>query len=192
MFNRQKHRTIKLTISLFLFGVLFFSACNHKAEEIKQLADAETKMGAEQATNIQITYADSAVLKAKIKAPLMERFANDANPYMEMKKGLRADFYNKDHIVESTLKANYGISYETTKIIHLKKDVHIVNIKGEELSSEELFWDQNKQKIYTEKYVTIKRSNEIIYGDGFESNENFTKYKILHPTGRVNIKKESE
>jgi LPS export ABC transporter protein LptC len=192
MFNRQKHRTLVLTISLLLFGVLFFNACNHKAEEIKQLADAETKMGAEQATNIQITYADSAVLKAKIKAPLMERFANDANPYMEMKKGLRADFYNKDHIVESTLKANYGISYETTKIIHLKKDVHIVNLKGEELSSEELFWDQNKQKIYTEKYVTIKRSNEIIYGDGFESNENFTKYKILHPTGRVNIKKESE
>ena len=189
---KHKHPTIFLTASLMLLGVLFLVSCNHKPEEIKQLAEIEKKMGVEQATNIEITYADSAVLKAKIKAPLMERFANDANPYMEMKKGLKADFYDKDHTIESTLKANYGISYETTKIIRLKDGVHIVNSKGEELSSEELFWDQNKQKIYTEKYVTIKRVNEIIYGDGFESNENFTKYKILKPKGRVNIKKDSE
>ena len=192
MLKRYKHPTTYSTTCLMLLGVLFLASCNHKAEEIKQLAETESKMGVEQATNIEIMYADSAVLKAKIKAPLMERFANDANPYMEMKKGLKADFYDKDHNIESTLKANYGISYEVTKIIHLKKDVHIINSKGEELSSEELFWDQNKQKIYTEKYVTIKRMNAIIYGDGFESNENFTKYRILRPKGRVNIKKESE
>jgi LPS export ABC transporter protein LptC len=192
MIKRYKHPAIFLTTSLMLLGVLFLASCNHKAEEIKQLAETESKMGIEQATDIEIIYADSAVLKAKIKAPVMERFANEANPYMEMKKGLKAYFYDKDHKIESTLKANYGISYEATKIIHLKEDVHIINSKGEELSSEELFWDQNKQKIYTEKYVTIKRINEIIYGDGFESNENFTKYKILRPKGRVNIKKESE
>jgi LPS export ABC transporter protein LptC len=74
--------------------------------------------------------------------------------------------------------------------VHLKNQVNVVNLQQEELSSDELFWDQNKQKIYTSKFVTIKRKNEIIYGDGFESNETFTKYRILNPKGRVHLKKD--
>jgi len=34
---------------------------------------------------------------------------------MEMKKGVKADFYNLDGEIESSLTANYAISYENTK-----------------------------------------------------------------------------
>jgi LPS export ABC transporter protein LptC len=120
----------------------------------------------------------------------MERYNDKSNPYLEMKKGLKAVFYNRQKVAESTLTAQYGISYENTKLVHLKNQVNVVNLQQEELSSDELFWDQNKQKIYTSKFVTIKRKNEIIYGDGFESNETFTKYRILNPKGRVHLKKD--
>jgi LPS export ABC transporter protein LptC len=155
------------------------------------LVDAELEMSLETATNVELIYTDSALLKAKINTPLMERFKNKENPYMEMKKGLTAKFFNKAQNEESNIRADYGISYENTKIVTLKKNVVLVNVAGERLESEELHWDQNKTKIFSDKFVTITRKNEIIYGDGFESNESFTRYKILKPTGRVNIKSEN-
>lgn len=166
----------------------FFISCRHSVEEIKKLADDEARMEAEEVRNVEIIYADSAILKAKINAPLLIRYNDRQNPYMEMKKGLKAVFYDRNKQPESTLRANYGISYENTKMVQLKHKVSVVNRKGETLESEELFWDQNLQKIYTNKFVTIKRQNEIIYGDGFESNETFTRYRILKPKGRVNLK----
>jgi LPS export ABC transporter protein LptC len=178
---------------LILLGMSFFgliTSCNHNPEEIRELARKEEKMSMEEGTDISITYADSGITKAVITTPLMERYNDKANPYLEMKKGLKAVFYNRQKVAESTLTAQYGISYENTKLVHLKNQVKVVNLQQEELSSDELFWDQNKHKIYTSKFVTIKRKNEIIYGDGFESNETFTKYRILNPKGRVHLKKD--
>lgn len=182
-----KHKKLILTGVGFL---CFMTACDHSPEEIKALAQKEEKMSLEQGKEITITYVDSGITKAIITTPMMERFNDKANPYLEMKKGLKAVFYNREKVAESTLTANYGISYENTKLVHLKNDVKVVNLQQEELESEELFWDQIKQKIYTSKFVTIKRKNEIIYGDGFESNETFTKYRILKPKGRVHLKKD--
>ncbi len=167
---------------------VFALSCKHQPNEIKKMVDAELEMSLETATNVELIYTDSARLRAKINTPLMERFKNKENPYMEMKRGLTARFFDKNQNQESTLRADYGISYENSKIITLKKNVVLVNVEGEQLESEELHWDQNTTKIYSDKFVTITRKNEIIYGDGFESNESFTRYKILKPTGRVNIK----
>ena len=73
--------------------------------------------------------------------------------------------------------------YSEKKLIHLRNDVRVTNEKDEKLRSEELFWDQAAQKIYTNKVVRITRDGETITGEGLESNENFTKYRILKPFG---------
>ena len=89
--------------------------------------------------------------------------------------------------VDSKLSAAYGINYEDKKLIKLTDSVRVVNVKGEELKSEELFWDQTSKKIYTNKFVRIVRNGETLRGDGFESNESFTKYRILRPAGPVSV-----
>jgi hypothetical protein len=40
--------------------------------------------------------------------------------------------------------------------------------------------------------VRIIRPDEIIYGDGMESNQNFTKYKILNIRGTIALNEEVE
>ena len=41
------------------------------------------------------------------------------------------------------------------------------------MKTSELFWDENNGKLYTEKYGSIIRKNEIIRGFGFETDERF-------------------
>lgn len=147
----------------------------------------------ETATDVTIRYTDSARLKAIITAPLMERYPDADKPYLEMTKGLNAEFYNKNGQVVNWLRANYGVHYEKDKTIELRDKVQVRNKYDEQLESEELYWDQATKRIHTDKFVKIKRQDELIYGEGFESNETFTKYKIIKPSGRVKLKEvESE
>lgn len=148
-------------------------------------------LSVETATNVTIRYTDSAVLKALITAAVLKNHPTDAEPYMEMPEGLKANFYDKTGEKESYLSANYGINYTAKHLIFLRNDVHVINEKGEELQSEELYWDQTTRKIYTDKAVKIIREDEIIHGSGLESNENFTRYRILKPSGEVKFKEEN-
>lgn len=180
-------RKIQVAVIITGFGWLCIS-CQHKPEEIKQMAAKEASMSAETGTGIAITYYDSGYLKARIFTPLMERKTEQSNAVVVMKNGLTAHFYDRNRRIISTLKAGHGTSYEQKRLVHLKDSVHLVNLDEEEFDSEELFWNQQEQKIYTRKFVTIRRKNELIYGDGFESNETFSKYRIMKPRGRVSIK----
>ena len=62
------------------------------------------------------------------------------------------------------------------------------NKKGETLNTEHLIWDKKKSLIRTEGFVKIHTKDEIIYGDGFESNDDFTEYTITNIHGMVNVK----
>lgn len=56
------------------------------------------------------------------------------------------------------------------------------NTKGETFSTEELFWDERQQKVYSDKYIEINRPEKIrLKGTGFESNMNMTQYRIFRP-----------
>ena len=48
-------------------------------------------------------------------------------------------------------------------------------------SGEELFWDQKQAKVYSDKYIEIKRGALELKGYGFESNQQMTDYRILRP-----------
>lgn len=171
-----------------IIGLFFYSCQTTTPSELKQFAEKADSLSVETAYDVKIRYTDSAILKATIEAPVMTNHPTAADPYMEMPEGLKANFYDKTGAKESFLSANYGINYTEKRLIQLRSDVLVINEKGEELHSEELFWDQAKQKIYTNKMVKIIRDGETIRGQGLESNENFTKYRILKPVGQVKVK----
>lgn len=173
---------------MLLTAVFLLSCRKANKNEIEKFRDQTEDLSVEQATNVSIKYTDSARLKAIIFTPLLVRYPNKRNPYTEMPKGMNARFYDLNGNVDSRLSARYGINYENQKLIKLKDSVRVVNQKGEELKSEELFWDQEKKIIYTNKFVRIAREGEEIKGDGFESNETFTRYKILKPSGSLKVK----
>lgn len=47
--------------------------------------------------------------------------------------------------------------------------------------SDELFWDQKEERVYSDKYIQIKRGETELKGYGFESNQEMTEYRIFRP-----------
>lgn len=55
--------------------------------------------------------------------------------------------------------------------------------KGEKFDTDQLFWDQENKKIYSDKFIRIEGNDRILTGYGFESNQEMTEYRIFNNTG---------
>ncbi len=176
------------SLSIFVIGTIALVSCQKDVEKVQKLNLIKSNPGLERATDVALSYTDSGILKAKIFSPLMERYPQKTEPYMEMKKGVKGYFYNRNGELESSLTAEYGISYEYKKIIEVRNNVKVKNSIGEELITEKLIWDQRRELIYTDNFIKIRTPDEILYGTGFESDQNFTRYRIKNLTGRVSLR----
>lgn len=65
----------------------------------------------------------------------------------------------------------------------------MVNEKNEKLNTEHLIWNERTKKIYSDDFVKITTPDEIIFGNGFEADQDFSRYKIMKIKGTINLKK---
>ena len=170
---------------LLLTSCFFFISCENDIAKINLITSINT-MPVESGKNVEIIYSDSAKVKIKLISPQVDRYT-DNDPHTEMSKGVKIEFYDDDLKVKSKLTANYAMRYEKEKRMEAKQNVVVTNEKGDKLNTEHLIWDEEKKLIYTEEFVKITTADEILMGDGMESNEDFSKYKIKYPTGTISL-----
>jgi LPS export ABC transporter protein LptC len=63
--------------------------------------------------------------------------------------------------------------------VFLKDSIVVYNFTGDTLRTNELYWDQQREKFYTDKKVIITRPNQKLYGTGMEADQNFKKFVIF-------------
>lgn len=158
-------------------------SCENDIQTIDILAIGKDA-ASETMKDAEIIYSDSGMVKMKIIGPKLDRYAGE-KAHIVFPAGVNMLFYDDSLKVNSTLKADYGIRYETEGGMEAKRNVEVVNVKGEKLNTEHLIWDEAKDRIYTEVFVKITRGNEVMYGDGLESNQDFTKYRIKNFKGTI-------
>jgi hypothetical protein len=178
-----------ILIAVFTLIFVLFQSCKNDNIEKIQVLTASDNLPLEVGTNIILNYTDSGFVKAKVFAPMLERYDNEKSNQSIMKKGITVYFYNKDKKITSYIKSKYAVRDDRNRTMTVKNEVIVVNIKGDTLRTESLVWDEKTNKINTNDNVKITTPDEIIYGEGLESNTEFSQYKIYKITGILNIKK---
>lgn len=182
---RTKRFCSLLLASCFL---LCLSSCQTDLQTINQITNIET-LPSETAKDAEILYSDSGIVKMKLTGKVLNHYTGE-NAYIELPSGMHIYFYDDSLNVTTELKSDYGKRYEKDGKMEAKRNVEVINVKGEKLNTEHLIWDEAKELIYTEAFVKITTDDEVIYGDGLESNQDFTKYKIKNIKGTINLKDE--
>ncbi len=154
--------------------------------EIKKIASPD-EANIEIGKKIELLYSNEGKVRARLIAPELLRHRTKV-PFTEMPKGLKMYFYNDTMVSESKLTAKYGITYEKSNEMIVRDSVVVINLKGEKLETEELIWNDQTQKITSNKFVKIQTRDEIIYGDGLEANSDLTNYKIKKIRGTIRLK----
>ncbi|MCB0540105.1 MAG: LPS export ABC transporter periplasmic protein LptC [Chitinophagales bacterium] len=169
--------------------LLFLWACTNDLEEVKEVT-SEKFVSIEKGEDVSILFTEDAVPTIKIEGPTAIRYAYlpPDTPYTEFPDGLKLYVYDQEGKIESTLSANKGTMGDNSDNLEVTGDVQIVNSKGEKLNAEKLFWNKTDKKIRSDEFVKIYTNDEVIYGTGFEADENFTNYVIYNIKGVVKVR----
>jgi LPS export ABC transporter protein LptC len=171
-------------LSCILVSALLVSCKSDMTAE--RLITARANVNIEKGKQVEINYSDRGVVRIKAFGPTATRF-NGNPPYLEFSDGIKIQFFNELHNVESTLTAKYATAYENSRSMTARDSVVVVNDKGEVLNTDELIWDEDRKIIYSNSFVKIRTKDEIIYGNGMTANENFTGYIIKNITGTIKV-----
>lgn len=171
---------------LSFISVLLLSSCENDMSVVKKIT-TKKEASKETGKDVVALYSDFGKMKAKLIAPVMNHVDDDKDPYTELPSGLNLYFYTDSMKMQSQLTAGYGISYDRSNEMIARNNVVVINMYGDKLESEELVWNQKTEKISSEKFVKITTKDEIIFGDGFESNDDLSNYKIKKIRGTLQV-----
>ena len=173
--------------------VVFMTSCeSNSLEEIEQVSLPGKELPISTSINLMIEFSDSGEVKIIMKAPIMERFVNTGgHPYDLMKEGIEIQFMDSLGNIEGQVLSKYAIYHPKKDILILSNDVRVFNKDGDKLNSEYLTWNAKTRKIKSDDFVKITTADEIIYGDGFVANQDFTNYSINHIKGIISVKDET-
>jgi LPS export ABC transporter protein LptC len=94
-------------------------------------------------------------------------------------RGVHVDFYGGERdTIRSTLTAREGeVDMHTRKLI-ARRDVVIRTAEGHSLETEELHWDPELGKVFSDRFVRLTRGESVLTGMGIESDPELHSYAI--------------
>ncbi|MFM6954275.1 MAG: LPS export ABC transporter periplasmic protein LptC [Sphingobacteriaceae bacterium] len=168
-------------------GLLFLLlACENNLKEVERVAAQRITIPVDKSTGVDLIYSESATVKAKLLTPEL-LYYKTTKPYYEMKKGLTIIFLDPRQHESSRVVADYGIRKESEKTMELRHNVVVTTHDGKTFKSDELIWDENTRRFYSNKTVAIQTATQTIYGTRFWSNEDFSYYEIDQSTGNFEV-----
>jgi LPS export ABC transporter protein LptC len=183
-FRRSNIHNKLLLYTSFAFTILLLASCGNSEKDLNEYN--YKALGVEEIKDADINYTLGGNAKAKLRSPLMLR-VQDASPYVEFPKKLHVDFFSETGTVDSRLDAQYGKYLEMESKVFLKDSVKVINIKGDTLYCDELWWDRNRKgrEFYTDKPVKIRTKTQLINGTGMEAAQDFKNWLIINPKESV-------
>jgi LPS export ABC transporter protein LptC len=170
-------------ISLLLTSVSLLTACENDIAEIRAITNPRA-LPVQSNLNAEYRYTERGMLRNVLHAAQLDQYSGE-NPYVEASGGFEMSFFDSIGTEQAKLQAEAGTYYQKEHRMIAWGNVKLYNTKGESLTTSRLLYEQDSARISTDQFVKIVSGDGTFYGQGLVSNENFTKYKILQPTGDV-------
>ena len=183
-----------ITIVFIAVVMLFFyTACSNKNKDLVDIQYDPETVPSMNTDSVTMLVSDSGITRYKLVTDNWLVFDKAKEPYWFFPKGIYIERFDSIFQVEATIKADSAWRYTDVLLWRVKGNVDIRNMEGEMFLSDELFWDEQSQRVYSDKYIEIKRGDTELKGYGFESNQQMTEYRIFRPhDGLIPFREESE
>ncbi|MCM1489606.1 MAG: LPS export ABC transporter periplasmic protein LptC [Muribaculum sp.] len=171
-----------------LFQVIFvaalvFTSCKDDGKLGVAHRIDPAKMPSMQTVNVSTLISDSGITQYKIVSPLWNVYDEVDTPYWNFPKGIYLQKFDRQFNVIASVAADSAKFFTPQKLWQLDGNVEMTKVPGELFLTQQLFWDQRRNQIYSDSFIHIETPNRMLEGLGFESNDRLTKYTIKHPTG---------
>lgn len=136
------------------------------------------------ATNVELIYSDSAIVRFRLLADRQETYEEESKMVEEYPAGLFIEFFDRQQKVTSSMRADYAVRVSADGLMTLRDNVVLINDKGDRLTTRGIVWDELNHTLKTAKLVQMIKATaeDTIYGFGFEAKDDFSQFQINQAT----------
>ena len=179
LFMNMRYRYF-LVITLF---VLVVSSCVNDMAVVNKIIDPKEEPDLV-ADNIELLYSDSALLQMRLKAPVIRQYTEAEEPRREFPEGMHVWLFDKTGELKAEITANWAFHDMATNKWEARSNVVLTNIEGDKMETEQMFWEHEKQEVYSEKYTKITFANgNIASGESFWGLQDLSVRKLFNKSG---------
>lgn len=171
--------------------LLFLPACKEEKKREAPAISTKDTLPDLKTLHVNTLISDSGRVKYKIISDEWLIYTKTNPSRWAFTKGIYLEKFDSLFHVDATIKADTAYFYDMKKLWELRGNVHIQNTQGTKFDTQLLYWDQSREKIYSDRYIKIIKKDTIMTGYGFESNQQMTDYKVFNFSGSF-ILKQSE
>lgn len=163
--------------------LLLFSSCSGREKNLGEAITERDSLPVMDTRGVTTLVSDSGVTRYRVNAEEWLVFDRKNPPYWAFEKGVYLEKFDSLFQIEASIEADTAYYYNKKELWKLIGNVHVQNLKGEKFDTELLYWDQRKEKVYSDRFIRIEQPDRVITGRGFESNQQMTVYTIHKPEG---------
>lgn len=181
--KRSYWRLSGLATALVLLATMGLGSCKEDGKLGVASRIDPKKMPSMSTVNVSTLISDSGITQYKIVSPLWTVYDEVDTPYWSFPKGIYLQKYDRAFNVIASVAADSAKFFRMLNLWKLDGNVELKKEPGELFLTQQLFWDQRRNRLYSDSFIHIETPDRMLEGHGFESNDRLTKYSIRRPTG---------
>ncbi len=177
--------------------VLFIVLCGgvsckrEEAVKIEAVKDRQSLPGLT-ATKITTVVSDSGITRYRLYADKWEIFDRAQEPYWDFPAGLYFERFDENLAIDAHFQSQTARYYEYKRLWEFKGRVKAVNLEGEMFETDLLYWDEQQERIYSDKFIRVTQKARVITAVGFESDQSLTRYHFKNVQGIMAVDEDAE
>ena len=188
MSSNEKIKTFQTIINItvaFCATVMFvlFPGCSKSGKNLADAVEERDSLPSMTSLGVTTLISDSGITRYKIITEEWSIFDKKEPPYWAFEKGVYLEKFDTLLHIDASIKADTAYYYDRKKLWELKGNVQIRSQRGDKFETAQMFWDEKKKTVYSDKFIKIEQEDKTITGYGFESNQELTEYVIKNTTG---------
>ena len=154
------------------------------------LSEEELQTDVERIDQVEIIYSDSAIIRVRLKGPVMLTHLQAADTYQEFTEGVRIEFFSPRGAITSVMTAGYAVRYQSRGVTYIRKDVVWRSAEGKTLETPELVWDERERNVYTQKFAVVTTLVDTVYSHGFQATQDFRDVRLKAVDGSMELEEQ--
>lgn len=189
MFTASPMRRLPLVVAALAVAAVVVSCGEEKRQSFVPNATDGEHVPTMATTDVSTFISDSGYTRYRITTPLWQMFEEAEEPHWRFPDGLELQQYDRQLRPDANIVCDSATYFSRKRLWRLDGHVVMVNTLRDSFITAQLYWDQVRSAVYSDSFIHIVRSDHIIEGYGFESNQNMTQYSVNRPTGIIPIER---
>lgn len=190
------HHCVWLLLFLILHTSLpIITGCDEAKEHTAEAIREQDSVAMMTSYGVNTMISDSGVIKYRIIAERWEVNEVLSQPRWIFSRGIFLEQFDEKFHTETYIQSDSAYYYTTKRLWYLWGNVRIKTTDGLRFNSEELYWNQDRHELYSNKYSHLVTPEREIEGAYFVSDESMRHYRVTDTKGnftREDIEKENK